>query len=222
MYCRKCKSELVDNSKFCNNCGEKIEENNTNQISKTKHRQTSILIIIFFLALIFAIISGLVYGKKLQHERYEEEIQKEIAAFYLNAKTFSYSVLSNSVDIESVGNDISSYWYDYIYKQKYKNPNDAIEKALKKNEEKLNQVEEKDKNIKQLYSKLLVFPSSCVHCEEIKSTSSEVYNSYNKFYNAVLYASGTYADFSSSFSSSDTELATKNGELRIKLEAYNE
>lgn len=222
MYCRKCKSELANNSKFCNNCGEKIEENSTNEISNAKHKQTGTLIIVFLLALAFAIISGLVYNKKLQLKRIEEQTQKEISTYYLNADAFSYLILSNSVDIESIGNDISSYWYDYIYKQKYKNPNDAIEKALKKNEEKLNQVEEKDKNIKQLYSKLLVFPSSCVHCEEIKSTSSEVYNSYNKFYNAVLYASGTYADFSSGFSSSDTELATKNGELRIKLEAYNE
>ena len=228
MYCKYCGSKITKDSSFCNKCGKKVLNEKENKITKpikknNNNKNKNIITIIVFVLFILVIIAGVIAGNKQKQEReYKENVEKQIEDFYGKAFGFNFNVIMNSADLETIGNDISTYWYNYIYKGKYKNPNDAINKAIDKNKKLKKSIEETDERIKQLYKDVLVYPSECIHCEEIKNDIDDVYESYNKFYSSILYASGTYNDFQSAFSKSDTEVNNKTQSLSSKLQVYKD
>ena len=71
MICKKCGAQIEDNSVFCKECGERLEEQQKEPMPKKKKR-----IIIISAAAAVLIIAGIVFG--VLYTNYVKEQEKEV------------------------------------------------------------------------------------------------------------------------------------------------
>lgn len=154
-------------------------------------------------------------------EIYIKNINNKID-YYSTAEVFADNILESGIKLEDVGNDIKSYWADYIYDDKYDSIEDAVDKALNDNSYNITLLKSNHSTIKSYYSELLICPDNCNNCDDIKQKVQDTYNVYKKMYDLILSPTGSYNDFTDEFREYDTDLANKYDELTTYLDIYND
>lgn len=142
--------------------------------------------------------------------------------YYSTAEMFADDVLESGIKLEDVGNDITTYWSDYIYDDKYDSIDAAVDKALDDNSYNITLLKSNHSTIKSYYSDLMVYPENCEHCNEIKIKVQNTYAIYKKLYDLVISPTGSYNDFTDNFGDYDTQLANEYDELKMYLDIYND
>ena len=119
-------------------------------------------------------------------------------------------VLSTQELLDDVADDIYSYWYDAIYKDKYSGSIDlAILYAQSANSENLDTIESNNETIKNLYSQIKDSKLST----EIKA----VLQAYNAYYSLVVEVSGSFKSYSADKETLKKELANALKNLDFEL-----
>ena len=154
-------------------------------------------------------------------EIYIKNINNKID-YYSTAKVFADNILESGIKLENVGNDIKTYWSDYIYEDKYDSIDDAVDKALNDNSDNIILLKSNHLTIKSYYSELLICPDNCKNCDDIKQKVEDTYNVYKKMYDLILSPSGNYINFTNDFREYDAEIVDKYEELTTYLEIYND
>ena len=112
--------------------------------------------------------------------------------------------------LDTVADDIYSYWYDCIYKDKYGESIDlAISSALVDNQENIDQIEANNEIIKSLYSD--------VKNGDLQSEIKAVMQAYNEYYSFVMEVSGSFKSFSDDKETLKKELASALKNLEFEL-----
>lgn len=165
--------------------------------------------------IIFIVIIAVVAGVLIRIN----SVKKATEEYKANAHTFTITVLSSLADMEKVGNDISSYWHDYIFNKKYTSVNDAVSKALNKNVTLVGTVKQDKSKIEAQYQLLLKLPNETdSELIEIKDAVKELYDAYYDFYDTVITPSGSYIEFNAAFSEIDNRAIKKYNNLKNLLE----
>ena len=216
-FCDKCGNKLEEGQKFCSKCGKKSEVKN---VSKKVKNEIKIIIIIAIISVI--VIGGLIAGVIIKNNNYKikakEELEKLVEKYKKDAYSFCYETLSSLADIELVGNDVKTYWHDYIYESKYSSIDDAVDKALEKNSEIINKINDEKKIIEKDYKILLKVPDEGdSELNEIKQAVKDLYNDYYDFYDVVITPTGNYTTFISDFSRLDSSAVKKYDTLNLLL-----
>ena len=119
-------------------------------------------------------------------------------------------VLSTQELLDDVADDIYSYWYDAIYKDKYSGSIDlAILYAQSANSANLDTIESNNETIKNLYSQIKDSKLST----EIKA----VMQAYNAYYSLVVEVSGSFKSYSADKETLKKELANALKNLDFEL-----
>lgn len=214
MFCFKCGSKLDEGDTFCPNCG----INNYKEEPKSKNNTGKIFrnIFIITIALAISFVGIRVYIRKDMEKNHK---QIEVSSYILKANNFETEMLLTLEDIEKLGNNISSYWNDYINNNKYNDVDDAIDNAFKDNETLVKKIKTtKETEIDKTYKELLEIPDNSNNkLIEIKSAIKELYEEYYDFYYLILSPSGNYINFTSEFSRLDTSTSKKFRNLDILL-----
>lgn len=143
-FCDKCGNKLEKGQEFCPKCGKKTVDNNKKESVKEndivsqdnkKSKKGIIIGAIVAVLLIAGLVTGIIIKNNNDKAKAKEELEKAVERYKLDAYFFGFETLSSLADIENVGNDVKSYWYDYIYNDKYSSIDDAVDKALEKNSE---------------------------------------------------------------------------------------
>lgn len=112
--------------------------------------------------------------------------------------------------LDIVADDIYSYWYDCIYKDKYlEDISYAVACAKSDNEENLNKIEENDKRIKELYGNLKE--------SDLKTELKAVMQAYNDYYTLVVDVSGSFKTYSANKEAYKKELSSALKDLSFEL-----
>ena len=113
--------------------------------------------------------------------------------------------------LDTVADDIYSYWYDCIYEDKYlDNINYAIACAKNDNKDNLDTIEANTEKIKTLYKGVKDGKLSA----EIKA----VMQAYNDYYTLVVEISGSFNSYSASKETCKKELASALDDLSFELD----
>ena len=208
-FCEKCGNKLEEGQEFCSKCGNKftITQNDDGTKNMKSNKKNIITIVIISVLIICGIVAGLIIKNnndkeraKEELERAKEELEKSIEKYKSDAFTFGVDVLISLTNLESVGNDIKSYWYDFIYEDKYSSINDAVDKALEKNKNIIDSLSTDREKIEKDYKSLLKLPDeNNSELIEIKEAIKDLYSDYYDFYELVVTPSGNYTKFSSEF-----------------------
>ena len=112
--------------------------------------------------------------------------------------------------LDQVADDIYSYWYDAIYKDKYLgNINYAISSAMSDNEVNLNLIESNDAVINSLYKE--------VRDSELSSEIKDVMSAYSDYYEFVVNVSGSFNSYSAKLEELKKELASSLKRLSLEM-----
>lgn len=172
------------------------------QLGNGKKRLINIIVLIAIIILLF---SAGVIVKNYYDIKQEEKMKQSIEKYKKDAYLFNFEVLSSLADIEKVGNDINSYWFDYIYEDKYSSVNDAVGKALEKNEELIDKIDSEKEKIEEYYEFLQKVPDvNNKELSEIYKAINDLYSDYCKFYNVVINPTGNYQSFHYDFTQLDS------------------
>ena len=113
--------------------------------------------------------------------------------------------------LDIVADDIYSYWYDCIYKDKYLESIDyAIACALSDNQENIEKIEANNKKIKTLYKD--------VKDGKLEDEVKEVMQAYNDYYAFVMEVSGSFNSFSANKETLKKELSSALKNLEFELD----
>ena len=113
--------------------------------------------------------------------------------------------------LDTVADDIYSYWYDCIYKDKYlEDISYAVACAKRDNQDNLNTIEANTTKIKSLYKEVKDGKLSA----EIKA----VMQAYNDYYTLVVEVSGSFNSYSASKETCKKELASALDDLSFELD----
>lgn len=124
--------------------------------------------------------------------------------------TFYETVVDSQKRMDTVADDIYSYWYDAIYKDKYYgNINLAIAYAQDDNKENLAKIEENEPIIQSLYKEVRETNLSV----EIKAVMS----AYSDYYEFVVNVSGSFNSYSASKETLKKELASALKDLALEI-----
>lgn len=223
-YCDKCGNKLEREQEFCSKCGKKIElkkdskEIVENEVKMSTSIKNIIIIAIISVLVIGGLVAGIIIKNNNNKLKAKEELEQAVEKYKKDAYSFGYETLSSLADIESVGNDIKTYWYDYIYESKYSSIDDAVDKALDKNSELINRIDDKKKLIEKDYKVLLKVPDeSNSELNEIKQAVKDLYNDYYDFYDVVITPTGNYKTFISDFYRLDSSGVKKYNTLNSLL-----
>lgn len=223
-FCDKCGNKLEKGQEFCSKCGKKNDEKkDSKEIVETETKKKSSIKTILIIAIISVlVIGGLVAGIIIKNNndkaKAKEELEQAVEKYKKDAYSFGYETLSSLADIESVGNDVKTYWHDYIYESKYSSIDDAVDKALEKNSELINKINDEKKTIEKDYKVLLKVPDeSDSELNEIKQAVKDLYNDYYDFYDVVITPTGNYTTFTSDFSRLDSSGVKKYNTLNSLL-----
>jgi DNA-directed RNA polymerase subunit M/transcription elongation factor TFIIS len=220
-FCDKCGSKLEKGQEFCSKCGKKnkVKDDSNEAKEKNKNRTKNIIIIdIVSVLVIVGLVIGIIIKNNNDKQRAKEELEQAVEKYKSDAYSFGYETLSSLADIESVGNDVKSYWYDYIYEDKYSSINDAVDKALEKNSELIETINDEKKSIEKDYKVLLNVPDeNNSELNEIKDAVKDLYNDYYDFYDVVITPTGNYTSFTSDFSRLDSSGLKKYNTLNTLL-----
>lgn len=123
-----------------------------------------------------------------------------------------YSLVSETKDVlDAVAEDIYSYWYDCIYKDKYnQNISDAIDAALKVNEENIYTISKNTAKIRTLYKE--------VKKGKLHADAKTVMLAYNDYYTLVLEDRGSFETYSENLGLCKKEFAVAMYSFRIELD----
>lgn len=217
-FCDNCGNEIKENQSFCDKCGKKVEtdisENNLNKKGNIINKKT----IIIAISVLVLLVIGFVIKGNIDEKNKIQELKQSTQEYKDKAFTFSFEVLSSLADIESVGNDVKTYWYDYIYNDKYSSIDDAVDKALEDNKDKVTTIKNNKETIEKDYKFLLKVPDeSNSELLEIQKAVKDLYNDYYDFYDVVITPTGNYNSFTSDFSSLDSSGVKKYNYLNSLL-----
>lgn len=122
-----------------------------------------------------------------------------------------YNLVSESQELlDEVADDIYSYWYDCIYKDKYRDDiNYAISMALMDNSSNIDKIESNHEEIKSLYSE--------VKDGDLKAEVKAVMQAYNDYYSLVIEVSGSFNSFSADKETLKKELSSSLKDLEFEL-----
>ena len=113
--------------------------------------------------------------------------------------------------LDIVADDIYSYWYDCIYKDKYLESIDyAIACALSDNQENIEKIEANNKKIKTLYKD--------VKDGKLEDEVKEVMQAYNDYYAFVMEVSGSFNSFSANKETLKKNLSSALKNLEFELD----
>ncbi len=226
-FCDKCGNKLEKGQEFCPKCGKKTVDNNKKESVKEndivsqdnkKSKRGIIIGAIVAVLLIAGLVTGIIIKNNNDKAKAKEELEKAVERYKLDAYSFGFETLSSLADIENVGNDVKSYWYDYIYNDKYSSIDDAVDKALEKNSELIKKIDDKKKDIERDYKALLKVPDeNNSELNEIKQAVKDLYNDYYDFYDVVITPTGNYTTFTSDFSRLDSSGVKKYNSLNSLL-----
>lgn len=199
--CKYCQSEIDEKAIICPICKKK----QTKKLTKKK----LIILITILLMIIFSIITYL-HIKERNEELERIKIIGTISELKAKANTFTLDILFNGANLESVGNDVLSYWYDTIWEDKFDDINIAVETALNDNEELLNEIKLNHNNIKNDYKDLMDYDKTLdKEISEIQDALKSIYESYYNLYNIVTDPTGNYNSFRNDFSNAASDLSNK-------------
>lgn len=123
-----------------------------------------------------------------------------------------YNLVDETQDLlDTVADDIYSYWYDCIYNDKYlDNITYAVACAKTANKTNLDTIEENTKAIKSLYKEI----KDGKLAEEAKA----VMQAYNDYYTLVVEVSGSFNSYAASKENCKKELASALDDLSFELD----
>ena len=123
-----------------------------------------------------------------------------------------YNLVDETKDLlDIVADDIYSYWYDCIYKDKYlENISYAVACAKSDNESNLNTIEENTTKIKDLYKQ--------IREGKLSSEAKAVMQAYNDYYTLVVEVSGSFKSYSASKETCKKELASALDDFSFELD----
>ena len=123
---------------------------------------------------------------------------------------FYDTVVESQTRLDEIGDDIYSYWYDAIYKDKYYGSIDiAIATALSDNSENVNFVKENETKIQSLYKQ--------VRDSDLKVEIKAVMSAYTEYYEFVMNVSGSFNSYSANKENYKKALATALKDLSMEL-----
>lgn len=209
--CKYCHSDIHKEAKICPNCRKR-------QSNKTIYIILSIIgIIIILMSITIPII---INSKKTIKEDNQNTAN---TLFSSQVLLFNGDILNNCIILEEIANDIKSYWYASIYEDKYNGDiDDAVAQALKDHKENIETVKNNKENITKNYNKIKYLECYSVYCQDIKNNVSKIYDSYLNFYDLATNPSGSYTEFSNSFSSINTETMEYFDNITELLNLFNE
>lgn len=123
---------------------------------------------------------------------------------------FYDTVVKTQECLDQVADDIYSYWYDAIYKDKYLgNINYAIAAAMDDNEVNLDLIKTNDSLINDLYKE--------VRDTDLSNEIKEVMSAYSDYYEFVVNVSGSFNSFSAKKEDFKKELASALKRLSLEI-----
>lgn len=123
---------------------------------------------------------------------------------------FYDAVTESQSRLDIIADDIYSYWYDAIYKDKYSSDiNIAIASALNDNSDNVDFVTENEATIQSLYKE--------VRDSELKDEIKNVMSAYSDYYEFVMNVSGSFNSYSASKETYKKALATALKNLSMEL-----
>ena len=208
--CGNCGAELEDGQAFCPKCGHKagvaVDSNVNAAINQfnagveKKKKKSKALPIILAVVLVAAIAIGVFVSNTLSAKKAEEARDEYIE----NVEEFLSLSLTAGSNLEDIADTIQTYWYENIWEDKHGDDiNDAILYALIDKSDEIDQAEEYDTKMKDLYSKIKKVPDGLAEedvddIEELCEAVKDLYNVYTDFYSLATDPSGNYNSYSDS------------------------
>lgn len=208
--CGNCGAELEDGQAFCPKCGHKAGvavDNNVNAAInqfnagvEKKKKKSKALPIIIAAVLAVAVAVGMFVSSTMSAKK-AEEAKKE---YIENVEEFLSLSLTAGSNLEDIADTIQTYWYENIWEDKHGDDiNDAILYALIDKSDEIDQAEEYDTKMKDLYSKIKKVPDGLAEedvddIEELCEAVKDLYNVYTDFYSLATDPSGSYNSYSES------------------------
>jgi hypothetical protein len=119
-------------------------------------------------------------------------------------------VLETQDLLDIVADDIYDYWYDCIYKDKYREDiTYAVSCAKSDNKDNLSKIEENNQRIKELYAD--------IKDSDLKAEVKAVMQAYNDYYSLVVEVSGSFTTYSANKESYKKELSSALKDLSFEL-----
>lgn len=192
MFCTKCGSEIDNNEKFCNKCG--------NKKSQFKFGKKKIIIVITLLLL--SVIGFLGF------KSYQEKSKVETISLISN------NISTSAEECRVMINEISTVWNNAIdYGEDF---NDALDKLMNQRwsiSEKLEKREIEKSVIQEDIKKMKKGTNT-----EIYSILTEYYVAYEKIYNAATNPSGSLLSYNAERSKLFADLTEKQTRLEMYLD----
>ncbi|MCI5605036.1 MAG: zinc-ribbon domain-containing protein [Clostridia bacterium] len=205
--CSKCGAKIQIGQKFCSKCGQKvgleIDINTTSAINqfnenvaKQQKKNKSSPIIIAVVAIIVCIVVVFTY-KVIQKDKEEK--------YMADSKRFCSLVLTAAANLEDIGNEISSEWYDSIWNRwsKYDDIDEAVAGALANKSIEVNTAAIQKSTIDSLYTNIKKPATDNTEIVEVCNAVKELYFEYEDMYDCILTPEGNLSSFKSEFSNAD-------------------
>ena len=122
---------------------------------------------------------------------------------------FYEAVVKSQELLDIVADDIYSYWYDCIYKDKYSSIDVAVYLAQEKNKENLEEIELNEPLIRDLYKE--------ARESEFEDEVKEVMSAYSDYYEFVVNVSGSFETYKSGVESYKKALASALKKLSLEI-----
>lgn len=127
-----------------------------------------------------------------------------------NLQSFYNKVVESQKHLDTVADDIYSYWYDAIYEDAYYGSiNIAIATALSDNSDILKKIESNDPIIQSLYKEV----RDSKYSEKVQAVMS----AYSDYYELVVNVSGSFNTYSANKEAMKKELASALRNLALEL-----
>ena len=221
--CPYCNSTLQDGQAFCSLCGRKsddfmqatspIEQFNQNIMygEKKGNKKKKVLSIIGIILAVALVVSYFVY-QNIKVTTYKD-----------NAQAFCSLVLTSAANLEDIGNEVQSEWYDYINNRWsiYDSIEEAVSTALINKSSEISTAKTQKSAIEILYSKLKKPVNDTDEIEDLCEAVKNLYYEYEEMYDCVTDPSGNFLSFKSNFSNCDSEILEAYKELDKLCDAFN-
>ena len=215
--CGNCGAELQDGQEFCPKCGHKAGVTVDNNINaainqfnagvEKKKKKSKALPIVIAAVLVVAIAVGVFVSNTIRAKNAEEARDEYIE----NVEKFLSLSLDAGSNLEDIADTVQEYWYDNIWYDMWGDDiNDAIYYAMIAMSDEIDQAENYDTQMKNLYSKIKKVPNGLAKedvddIEELCDAVKDLYDVYTDFYSLATDPSGSYNTYSASNSETTDE-----------------